>query len=116
MALVKYDLNVPHRLLLGPGPSAVHPRVLRTMSTELIGYLDPAWLSLMDEEQALLRAVFQTQEHHDLSHVGHRQRRNGNRLLQFRRTRRYGRHRLQRLFQRTDVRDGEDLRRQCKTD
>jgi alanine-glyoxylate transaminase / serine-glyoxylate transaminase / serine-pyruvate transaminase len=61
MALVKYDLNVPHRLLLGPGPSAVHPRVLRTMSTELIGYLDPEWLSLMDEEQALLRAVFQTQ-------------------------------------------------------
>ncbi len=60
MALVKYDLNVPPRLLLGPGPSAVHPRVLRTMSTGLIGYLDPAWLSLMDEEQTLLRAVFQT--------------------------------------------------------
>lgn len=60
MASVKYDLDVPHRLLLGPGPSAVHPRVLRTMSTELIGYLDPAWLTLMDEEQALLRAVFQT--------------------------------------------------------
>jgi alanine-glyoxylate transaminase/serine-glyoxylate transaminase/serine-pyruvate transaminase len=60
MAFVKYDLNVPHRLLLGPGPSAVHPRVLRAMSTEPIGYLDPEWLSLMDEEQELLRAVFQT--------------------------------------------------------
>ena len=60
MALAINDLNVPHRLLLGPGPSAVHPRVLRTMSTALIGYLDPEWLSLMDEEQALLRAVFQT--------------------------------------------------------
>jgi alanine-glyoxylate transaminase/serine-glyoxylate transaminase/serine-pyruvate transaminase len=54
------DLNVPNRLLLGPGPSAVHPRVLRTMSTALIGYLDPEWLFLMDEEQAMLRAVFQT--------------------------------------------------------
>ncbi|MEW6334152.1 MAG: alanine--glyoxylate aminotransferase family protein [Thermodesulfobacteriota bacterium] len=54
------DLNVPHRLLLGPGPSAVHPRVLRTMSTALVGYMDPEWLTLMDEEQALLRAVFQT--------------------------------------------------------
>ncbi len=54
------DLNVSHRLLLGPGPSAVHPRVLRTMSTALVGYLDPEWLTLMDEEQALLRAVFQT--------------------------------------------------------
>ncbi|MBU2027702.1 MAG: alanine--glyoxylate aminotransferase family protein [Proteobacteria bacterium] len=60
MALAINDLNVPHRLLLGPGPSAVHPRVLRTMSTALVGYLDPEWLSLMDEEQALLRAVFQT--------------------------------------------------------
>ncbi|MBU4122021.1 MAG: alanine--glyoxylate aminotransferase family protein [Proteobacteria bacterium] len=60
MALAISDLNVPHRLLLGPGPSAVHPRVLRTMSTALVGYLDPEWLSLMDEEQALLRAVFQT--------------------------------------------------------
>ena len=45
------DLNVPHRLLLGPGPSAVHPRVLRTMGAPLVGYLDPAWLALMDEEQ-----------------------------------------------------------------
>jgi alanine-glyoxylate transaminase / serine-glyoxylate transaminase / serine-pyruvate transaminase len=60
MAPTTYDLNVPYRLLLGPGPSAVHPRVLRTMSTGLIGYLDPEWLSLMDEEQTLLRAVFQT--------------------------------------------------------
>jgi alanine-glyoxylate transaminase/serine-glyoxylate transaminase/serine-pyruvate transaminase len=60
MALEINDLNVPHRLLLGPGPSAVHPRVLRTMSTALVGYLDPEWLALMDEEQALLRAVFLT--------------------------------------------------------
>ena len=116
MALAINDLNVPQRLLLGPGPSAVHPRVLRTMSTALVGYLDPEWLSLMDEEQALLRAVFQTKKYHDLSHVGNWQRRNGNRLLQFRRTRRYGRHRLQRLFQRADVRNGEALRRQCETD
>jgi alanine-glyoxylate transaminase/serine-glyoxylate transaminase/serine-pyruvate transaminase len=60
MAHAINDLNVPHRLLLGPGPSAVHPRVLRTMSTALVGYLDPEWLTLMDEEQSLLRAVFQT--------------------------------------------------------
>src|SRR4030043_1227648 len=61
MAPAVNDLNVPHRLLLGPGPSAAHPRVLRTMSTALVGYMDPEWLSLMDEEQALLRAVFLTQ-------------------------------------------------------
>ncbi len=61
MTCVNYDLNLPHRLLLGPGPSAVHPRVLRAMSSEPIGYLDPAWLSMLDEEQSLLRSVFQTQ-------------------------------------------------------
>ena len=54
------DLNPSPRLLLGPGPSPVHPRVLRAMSTPLIGYLDPEWLALMDEEQGLLRDVFQT--------------------------------------------------------
>jgi len=60
MAFASNDLNVPNRLLLGPGPSAVHPRVLRTMSTALVGYQDPAWYALMDEEQELLRSVFQT--------------------------------------------------------
>ncbi len=39
----------------------VHPRVLRAMTTPLIGYLDPEWLALMDEEQELLRQVFLTQ-------------------------------------------------------
>lgn len=61
MEFVVKDLNVPHRLLLGPGPSAVDPRVLRTMGAPLVGYLDPAWLALMDEEQVLLRKVFQTE-------------------------------------------------------
>jgi alanine-glyoxylate transaminase / serine-glyoxylate transaminase / serine-pyruvate transaminase len=60
MTLATRDLNVPNRILLGPGPSAVHPRVLRTMGTTLVGYLDPEWFKLMDEEQALLRAVFMT--------------------------------------------------------
>jgi alanine-glyoxylate transaminase/serine-glyoxylate transaminase/serine-pyruvate transaminase len=55
------DLNPSPRLLLGPGPSPVHPRVLRVMTTPLIGYLDPEWLALMDEEQALLRQVFLTE-------------------------------------------------------
>jgi len=30
------------------------------MSTSLIGYLDPEWFRVMDEEQALLRSVFKT--------------------------------------------------------
>ena len=60
MKFVSKDLNVPPRLLLGPGPNTVHPRILRAMTTTLVGYLDPAWLALMDEEQELLRSVFQT--------------------------------------------------------
>lgn len=54
------ELAPPARLLLGPGPSQVHPRVLRAMSTPLIGHLDPEFLTIMNEVQGLLRAVFQT--------------------------------------------------------
>lgn len=50
----------PRRLLLGPGPSMVHPRVLRAMSTPLLGHLDPAFLTVMNDIQTLLRQVFAT--------------------------------------------------------
>ncbi|MDZ4853276.1 MAG: alanine--glyoxylate aminotransferase family protein [Nitrospirota bacterium] len=39
----------------------VHPRVLRALSTPLLGHLDPAFLAIMDDIQALLRIVFQTE-------------------------------------------------------
>lgn len=55
------ELAPPSRLLLGPGPSMVHPRVLRAMSTPLLGHLDPKFLEIMNEVQAQLRAVFRTQ-------------------------------------------------------
>src|SRR5207253_6816689 len=48
----------PTRLLLGPGPSEVHPRVLRAMSASLVGHLDPAFIAMMEEVKALLRFVF----------------------------------------------------------
>lgn len=54
------DLNTSERILLGPGPSMVHPRVLRVMTTPLVGHLDPQFLTVMDEVQELLRFVFQT--------------------------------------------------------
>jgi len=54
------ELAPPTRLLLGPGPSLVHPRVLRAMSTPLLGHLDPKFLEIMNEVQAQLRAVFRT--------------------------------------------------------
>ena len=50
----------PDRILLGPGPSNVHPRVLRAMSAPTIGHLDPDFLELMEEVQELLRWLFKT--------------------------------------------------------
>nr|MBA2253247.1 alanine--glyoxylate aminotransferase family protein [Nitrospirales bacterium] len=54
------NLSPPTRLLLGPGPSMVHPCVLRAMNTPLIGHLDPEFLKIMDEIQQMLRALFRT--------------------------------------------------------
>ncbi len=54
-------LSPPNRILMGPGPSDVHPRVLQAMSTPLIGHLDPAFLVIMKEVQELLRYVFRTE-------------------------------------------------------
>lgn len=55
------ELNMPPRLLLGPGPSTVDPRVLRAMSTPLVGHLDPAFLQLMNRIKQLLQYTFQTE-------------------------------------------------------
>ena len=54
------NFNPPRRILLGPGPSMVHPRVLRALSTPLVGHLDPSFLGVMDDIQGQLRLVFQT--------------------------------------------------------
>ena len=55
------DLNTSARILLGPGPSCVSPRVLRAMAQPLVGHLDPQFITLMNEVQELLRFVFQTE-------------------------------------------------------
>ncbi len=61
MAGIGYgELNPSPRLLMGPGPSDAHPRVLRAMGTPLLGHLDPEFLALMEETKTLLRAVFGT--------------------------------------------------------
>ncbi|MBT4431783.1 MAG: alanine--glyoxylate aminotransferase family protein, partial [Nitrospinaceae bacterium] len=54
------ELNPHLRLLLGPGPSPVHPRVLKAMSTNVVGHLDPDFLAVMDDCQVMLREVFGT--------------------------------------------------------
>ncbi|MCC7447272.1 MAG: alanine--glyoxylate aminotransferase family protein [Anaerolineae bacterium] len=55
-----HDLNLPTRWLHGPGPSDTHPRVLRVMATPAVGYTDPVFIQMLNEEQELLRGVFQT--------------------------------------------------------
>ncbi len=54
------ELDPIPRFLMGPGPSDVHPRVLKAMATPLIGHLDPQFIVMMDEVKAMLREVFRT--------------------------------------------------------
>lgn len=51
---------LPDRLLLGPGPSNVNPRVLQAMGQPLLGHLDPVFLAVLDEVQERLRRLFGT--------------------------------------------------------
>jgi alanine-glyoxylate transaminase/serine-glyoxylate transaminase/serine-pyruvate transaminase len=55
-----FSVKLPRRLLLGPGPSNVHPRVLAALAQPLVGHLDPAFLAVLDEVQARLRTLFGT--------------------------------------------------------
>jgi hypothetical protein len=55
------ELDHPPRLLMGPGPINVHPRVLRAMSVQLLGQFDPEFTAYMNQTMALYRQVFCTQ-------------------------------------------------------
>jgi len=58
--IITQQLSMPRRLLLGPGPSNVNPRVLSVIGQPQVGHLDPSFLELMDEIQELLRYAWQT--------------------------------------------------------
>ncbi len=55
------ELDPSTRILMGPGPSNVHPRVLRAMSAPLVGHLDPDFIAIMDEVQEMSRSIFRTE-------------------------------------------------------
>jgi alanine-glyoxylate transaminase/serine-glyoxylate transaminase/serine-pyruvate transaminase len=63
-------VNPPLRTLLGPGPSDVDPRVLVALAKPTIGHLDPYYLRVMDELQAMLRDVFRTKNRMTLAVSG----------------------------------------------
>ena len=69
------ELLPPTRLMLTPGPSNMDPRVYRALSTPLVGHMDPWFIEMMGDVQALLRRVFQTRESHHFSHFRVRLRR-----------------------------------------
>ena len=54
------SFSPPDRILMGPGPSNVNPRVLEAMARPTIGHLDPKFIELMDEIKELLKYAFQT--------------------------------------------------------
>lgn len=54
------DLNPLPRMLMGPGPINADPRVLRAMSSQLLGQFDPQFRLMMRETMALYRQVFET--------------------------------------------------------
>src|ERR1700739_1052860 len=66
----KRDLNFPNsfaelhagdRILPGPGPSNIHPRVMKAMLSPVVGHLDPDFVRVMEDIKRLLRMVFQTE-------------------------------------------------------
>jgi alanine-glyoxylate transaminase / serine-glyoxylate transaminase / serine-pyruvate transaminase len=50
----------PRRVLLGPGPSDIHPRVMSALGQTVVGYMDPVFVGMMEELKTLLRYAFQT--------------------------------------------------------
>lgn len=64
------QVDVPPRLLLGPGPSNAHPRVMQAMGMPTLGHLDPALIPLMNDVQTLLRYAWQTENEWTLAISG----------------------------------------------
>jgi alanine-glyoxylate transaminase/serine-glyoxylate transaminase/serine-pyruvate transaminase len=55
-------LPATERILLGPGPSVMSPRVMRAMAAPMLSHLDPQFLELMDDTRARLTRIFQAPE------------------------------------------------------
>jgi alanine-glyoxylate transaminase/serine-glyoxylate transaminase/serine-pyruvate transaminase len=54
------SIHPPKRLLYGPGPGQVHPRVYQAMAQPIVGHLDAYFFQVSDNIQRLLRTVFGT--------------------------------------------------------
>src|SRR6202142_4086994 len=54
------SVHPPKRLLFGPGPSQVHPRVYQALAQPVVGHLDAYFFEISSNIQRLLRTVFGT--------------------------------------------------------
>lgn len=54
------SVHPPQRLLFGPGPTQVHPRVYAAMAQPIVGHLDPYFFEISQDIQRGLRRVFGT--------------------------------------------------------
>lgn len=52
-------LPADQRILLGPGPSLIAPRVMRALAAPMLSHLDPDFVTIMDDLRARLARVFQ---------------------------------------------------------
>ena len=55
------SIHPPNRLLFGPGPTQVHPRVYQAMAQPIVGHLDPYFFEISHDNQRMLRRVFGTE-------------------------------------------------------
>jgi alanine-glyoxylate transaminase/serine-glyoxylate transaminase/serine-pyruvate transaminase len=63
-------LQAPRRLLFGPGPSPVAPRVYEALSQPLVGHLDPFFFELSDQVRSLLGYAFSTKNEFNIAISG----------------------------------------------
>ena len=63
-------LQAPKRLLFGPGPSMVAPRVYHAMSQPVVGHLDPFFFEIVDQIRALLGYAYSTKNDFNIAISG----------------------------------------------
>lgn len=57
---IQKEFNAPKRILMGAGPSNVNPQVIKAMSSNILGHLDPSFLGCLEDVVAMLRTTFNT--------------------------------------------------------
>lgn len=55
-------LPATERILLGPGPSLIAPRVMRALAAPVLSHLDPDFVPMLDDVRASLQRVFRADD------------------------------------------------------